>query len=85
MTISEIKQKINANEYSYLKTDPHLGDRIILLGHGGSHAYGTAVEGSDIDLRGCALNSKCASKRDAYTWICSDMGSSSGSDRAWRS
>ena len=25
---------------------------------GGSHSYGTNVEGSDIDIRGCAFNSK---------------------------
>ena len=36
----------------------HLGNNIILLGLGGSHAYGTNVEGSDIDIRGIALNSK---------------------------
>ena len=31
---------------------------IILLCLGGSHAYGTNVPESDVDLRGCALNSK---------------------------
>lgn len=30
----------------------------ILLGFGGSHAYGTNIEGSDIDIRGIALNPK---------------------------
>ena len=45
-------------EYQFLKTDPHLGKNIIFLAYGGSHAYGTNVEGSDIDIRGCALNSK---------------------------
>ncbi len=45
-------------EYDFLKTNPHLGDRIIFLTFGGSWSYGTNVEGSDVDIRGCALNSK---------------------------
>lgn len=58
MTIEEIKKTINSNEYDFLRTNPHLGKNIILLGLGGSHAYGTNIESSDLDLRGCALNSK---------------------------
>ncbi len=45
-------------EYNFLQTDPRLGKNIIFLTYGGSHAYGTNVEGSDIDIRGCSLNSK---------------------------
>lgn len=58
MTIGEIKEALKTPEYEFLKTNPHLGNNIILLGLGGSHAYGTNVEGSDIDVRGIALNSK---------------------------
>lgn len=43
-------------EYDFLRTHPRLGERIILLGLGGSHAYGTSQEGSDIDFRGVTLN-----------------------------
>lgn len=45
-------------EYRFLKTDPHLGKSVMFLTYGGSHAYGTNIEGSDIDIRGCTLNSK---------------------------
>lgn len=58
MTIDEIKRTVASEEYSFLSDNPHLGKNIILLGLGGSHAYGTNVEGSDLDVRGCALNSK---------------------------
>lgn len=47
----------NDDSYSFLKTNEHLGDNIILLTVGGSYAYGTFHEGSDIDIRGCATNS----------------------------
>lgn len=58
MTMQEIKKTINSKEYDFLRTNQHLGKNIILLGLGGSHAYGTNIESSDLDLRGCALNSK---------------------------
>ena len=46
------------SEYDFLKTDEHLGKNIILLGLGGSYAYGTNNENSDIDVRGITLNRK---------------------------
>lgn len=49
---------LDSPEYQFLKTDPYLGKHVIFLTYGGSHAYGTNVEGSDIDIRGCTLNSK---------------------------
>lgn len=49
---------LNMPEYEFLKTNPHLGNNIILLGVGGSHAYGTETSTSDVDIRGIALNSK---------------------------
>lgn len=43
-------------EYDFLRSNPRLGRRVILLGLGGSHAYGTSNENSDIDFRGITLN-----------------------------
>ncbi len=56
--MTDFKELLNTTEYDFLKINPHLGTNIILLGLGGSHAYGTNVEGSDVDIRGIALNSK---------------------------
>ena len=56
--MTDFKTLLNTLEYDFLRTNPHLGNNIILLGLGGSHAYGTNVEGSDVDIRGIALNSK---------------------------
>ena len=58
MTITQITEKLKSPEFNFLKTDPHLGDHIILLGLGGSYAYGTNIETSDLDIRGCAVNRK---------------------------
>ena len=58
MTLEQIKNQLKLEEYSFLKTNEHLGKNIILLGLGGSHAYGTNIESSDLDIRGVALNSK---------------------------
>lgn len=43
-------------EYDFLRTNERLGSRMILLGLGGSHAYGTCNENSDIDFRGVTLS-----------------------------
>ena len=56
MTIDEIREKVKTDEeYNFLKTNEHLGRNTILLGLGGSYAYGTNKETSDIDIRGIAL------------------------------
>ena len=58
MTINEIKRALQSDEYKFLKENEHLGQNVILLGLGGSHAYGTNTETSDVDIRGIALNQK---------------------------
>lgn len=58
MNIEQIKTKLKSTEYDFLRTDKNLGCNVIILTLGGSHAYGTDNENSDLDVRGCALNSK---------------------------
>jgi len=58
MTIEQIKEKLRSEEYDFLRKDKNLDNNIIILTVGGSHAYGTNTETSDLDIRGCALNSK---------------------------
>ena len=53
--IAYFKTLMNTPEYDFLRTNPRLGSRIMLLGLGGSYAYGTNREGSDIDFRGVTL------------------------------
>jgi len=54
-TISDIIRK---KEYDFLNTNEHLKGKLIFLTFGGSHAYGTSTPESDVDIRGCAFNSK---------------------------
>ena len=58
MTIEQIRDMVSGKDYDFLRENEHLGDRIIFLTLGGSYSYGTNVETSDVDIRGCALNSK---------------------------
>ena len=51
----DFKELMNTTEYDILRTNERLGNRIMLLGLGGSYAYGTNNEGSDIDFRGVTL------------------------------
>lgn len=56
METEQILRLICSSEYDFLREDEHLKDRIVLLTLGGSYAYGTNIETSDVDIRGCALN-----------------------------
>ena len=58
MNIFEIKKHIQSPQYDFLTENDILGENIVLLGLGGSYAYGTNNEMSDIDIRGIATNTK---------------------------
>lgn len=52
----DFKQLMESGAYDFLRDHERLGNRIMLLGLGGSYAYGTYNENSDIDFRGITLN-----------------------------
>lgn len=54
----DLKEVIKRPEYNFINEEPNLGENLMFLTLGGSHAYGTNVEGSDIDVRGVALERK---------------------------
>lgn len=58
MNVREMKKLVATPAYDFLDHRQELGDNIILLGLGGSHAYGTNIESSDLDIRGIATNTK---------------------------
>lgn len=47
---------IDECDYRFLNQNGYLNENICLLGFGGSYAYGTNKEGSDIDIRGFATH-----------------------------
>lgn len=51
----DINKIISAPEYDFLRTDPYLGERIVLLTFGGSISYGLNTPESDIDVRGIIM------------------------------
>ena len=53
--INKIKEELNKNKYRFLK-ELAKEREILFLTLGGSHAYGTAIPTSDIDIRGCAAH-----------------------------
>lgn len=58
MTRNELLGALCFPEYNFLRENEHLGRHMMFVTVGGSHAYGTNIDGSDLDIRGVALNSK---------------------------
>ena len=55
--MDKIKALLKTDDYKFLYNDM-LKDNICLLTLGGSHAYGTNIEGSDVDVRGIFVPSE---------------------------
>ncbi len=58
MTLMEIQNLLDTPKYAFLRTNWQLNTYLIMLTLGGSYAYGTNTDTSDIDIRGCVLNTK---------------------------
>jgi len=55
--LKDLKDIIKDTNYNFLLNDEgRFNKDICILGYGGSHAYGTNVEDSDIDIRGVILD-----------------------------
>lgn len=58
MKLESIMNELCSSKYDFLKHHKNLGNNIIITCLGGSYAYGTNTDESDIDIRGVATNSK---------------------------
>ena len=57
MNLEKIKEEYNSSKYDFVRKNEKLQNPII-IGLGGSHAYGTNTDFSDLDIRGVAMNSR---------------------------
>ena len=57
MDMTKVKKLLESKDYDFLRTEKHLSN-LFLLVPGGSHSYGTNIEGSDFDLRGGCMETQ---------------------------
>ena len=55
MAKQKVIDALRTSDYDFLKTNKYLGNNVLMLSLGGSMAYGTDIETSDIDVRGFTL------------------------------
>lgn len=56
--IKKIRKRMQSDDYRFFHENNNLGKNIILIGLGGSYAYGMNKDSSDLDIRGISLNRK---------------------------
>ena len=56
--IKKIRKRMQSDDYRFFHENNNLGKNIILIGLGGSYAYGMNKDSSDLDIRGISLNKK---------------------------
>lgn len=56
--VKKIRKRMQSDDYRFFHENNNLGKNIILIGLGGSYAYGMNKDGSDLDIRGISLNKK---------------------------
>ena len=56
--IKKIRKRMQSDDYRFFHENSNLGKNIILIGLGGSYAYGMNKDSSDLDIRGISLNRK---------------------------
>lgn len=60
MNKEQLINLVSGSEYDFLRENEYLGPNVMFLTIGGSYAYGTNVETSDIDIRGVAAPNRMA-------------------------
>lgn len=77
LTIEDIKTNLKTSRYDFLRDNPMLGNNILLLTVGGSYSYGTAIDASDVDMRGIVKSpNKANGSNEFFSFVDRDTDTS---------